>query len=101
MRIFRRPADHKFHFGYYKIENLASIGAAAVMLVLAAYIFFRSYMQLIEPEEIQLPILGAVVALISAAVALGLGGLKISLARKSRLGSAKLDALNTVKDGII
>ena len=99
LKIFHRPADHKFHFGYYKIENLASIGAAAVMLVLAAYIFFRSYMQLIDPEKIQLPLLGAVIALISAAVALGLGGLKLSLARKSRLGSAKLDAFNTVKDG--
>ena len=27
LRFFRKPADHKFHFGYYKLENLAAIGA--------------------------------------------------------------------------
>ena len=99
LKVFRRPANQRFHYGYYKIENLASIGAAAVMLVLAGYIIFRSYNQLIHPEEIQLPLLGAVVAIISAIVALSLGAIKIKLSRKSNLGSAKLDAFNTIKDG--
>ena len=99
LKVFRRPANQRFHYGYYKIENLASIGAAAVMLVLAVYIIFRSYNQLIHPEEIQLPLFGAVVAIISAVVALSLGGMKMMLSRNSRLGSAKLDAFNTIKDG--
>jgi cation diffusion facilitator family transporter len=99
LKVFRRPANQRFHYGYYKIENLASIGAAAVMLVLAGYIIFRSYNQLIHPEDIQLPLLGAVVAIISAVVALSLGGMKMMLSRHSRLGSAKLDAFNTIKDG--
>ena len=99
LKIFRRPANQRFHYGYYKVENLASIGAAAVMLVLAGYILFRSYTQLIHPEDIQLPLLGAVVAIIAAVVALSLGGMKMVLSRNSRLGSAKLDAFNTIKDG--
>jgi cation diffusion facilitator family transporter len=99
LKVFRRPANQRFHYGYYKIENLASIGAAAVMLVLAGYIILRSYNQLIHPEDIQLPLLGAVVAIISAVVALSLGGMKMMLSRHSRLGSAKLDAFNTIKDG--
>jgi cation diffusion facilitator family transporter len=99
LKIFGRPANQRFHYGYYKIENLASIGAAAVMLVLAGYIIFRSYNQLINPEHIQLPLLGAVLAIISAVVALSLGGMKLVLTRNSRLGSAKLDAFNTIKDG--
>ena len=28
LRIYERPADDRFHFGYYKNENLASIAAA-------------------------------------------------------------------------
>jgi cation diffusion facilitator family transporter len=99
LKVFRRPANQRFHYGYFKIENLASIGAAAVMLILAGYIIFRSYNQLIHPEEIQLPLLGAIVAIISAIVALSLGGMKLKLSRNSLLGSAKLDAFNTIKDG--
>ncbi|MBU0497376.1 MAG: cation diffusion facilitator family transporter [Candidatus Thermoplasmatota archaeon] len=99
LKIYRRPANQRFHYGYYKIENLASIGAAAVMLILAGYIIFRSYNQLVHPEIIQLPLFGAVIAVISAVVALSLGFIKIKLSRKTQLGSAKLDAFNTIKDG--
>jgi cation diffusion facilitator family transporter len=95
----RRPADHKFHYGYYKVENLAAIVAAIVMFVLAGYILYRSYMSVIDPHEISLPILGAVVALIATIIAWGLGGVKYYKAKKNNLGSLKLDAFNTIKDG--
>lgn len=99
LRFLRRPADHKFHFGYYKVENLASISATIVMFVLAAYILIRSYYQLISPAEIRFPLLGAVVALIAACVSWGLGGYKYIKGKHSKLGSVKLDAFNTIKDG--
>ena len=96
---FRRPADHKFHYGYYKVENLAAIAAAVIMFALAGYIIYRSYMELIDPHEISLPILGAVVALIATLIAWGLGAVKYIKAKKYNLGSLKLDAFNTIKDG--
>ena len=99
LKVFRRPADHKFNYGYYKIENLASIAAAIVMVVLAAYIGFRSYNQLINPHPVKLPIIGAVVALIAAFIALALGIYKYSKSRKSNMSSVKLEAFNTIKDG--
>jgi divalent metal cation (Fe/Co/Zn/Cd) transporter len=46
LRFFRRPADQRFHFWYYKLENLASIVVTLVMFLLASYIVFRSYNQL-------------------------------------------------------
>jgi cation diffusion facilitator family transporter len=95
----RRPADHKFHYGYYKVENLAAIAAAIVMFVLAGYILYRSYNELIHPHEISLPILGAVVALIATIIAWVLGGMKYLKAKRNNLGSLKLDAFNTIKDG--
>ena len=100
LKFFKKPADEKFHFGYFKMENLASIGAAVVMIALAIYIIFRSYMQYIDPHPVKLPILGAVVALIAAIIAIGLGVYKYSKGKGSKMGSIKLDAFNTVKDGV-
>lgn len=99
LKYFRRPADHKFHYGYYKVENLAAIAAAIVMYVLAGYIIYRSYMELLNPHEISLPILGAVVAFIATLIAWGLGIYKYIEGKKQNLSSLKLDAYNTIKDG--
>jgi cation diffusion facilitator family transporter len=100
LKFFKKPADHKFHFGYYKMENLASIGAAVVMIALAIYIVFRSYFQFIDPHLVELPLLGAIVAFIAALIALGLGAYKYIKGKKSKMSSVKLDAFNTIKDGV-
>jgi cation diffusion facilitator family transporter len=99
LKFFRRPADERFHFGYFKIENLASIAAAAVMITLATYITLRSYNQLVDPQGIELPLLGAFVAMIAAVIAWVLGIKKYLDSRTSNMGSVRLDAFNTIKDG--
>ena len=100
LRIFQRPADDRFHFGYYKIENLSSIAAAIVMLVLAGYIGFRSYNALLNPHPVELPVVGILLALIAAIIALSLGIYKQKKGQHSNLGSVKLEAFNTMKDGL-
>jgi cation diffusion facilitator family transporter len=99
LRFFRKPADHRFHYGYYKLENLAAIAAALVMMVLAGYIVYRSYLQFTDPHDIKAPLLGAVIALIAALIAWGLGFKKYREWKQTNLGSVKLDAFNTIKDG--
>jgi cation diffusion facilitator family transporter len=99
LRFFKRPADQRFHFGYYKIENLASIAATIIMFLLAGYIILRSYNQLVNPQVVQLPFFGAIVAFIAAVLAIGLGVYKIIKGRRTKLSSVKLDAFNTIKDG--
>lgn len=99
LRVFRRPADHKFHYGYYKLENLAAIAAAIVMILLASFITYRSYLQFTNPHEIKLPILGAITALVAALIAWALGIQKYLKGKQSNLSSLKLDAFNTIKDG--
>jgi cation diffusion facilitator family transporter len=99
LKFFRRPADEKFHYGYYKMENLASIAAASVMMVLAGYIVFRSYNQFVNPHPVSFPLLGAIVAFIAAVIAIGLGVYKYKKGKKSKMSSVKLEAFNTIKDG--
>jgi cation diffusion facilitator family transporter len=100
LKFFRRPADQKFHYGYYKMENLASIIAAFVMMILALYIIYRSYDQLINPHPVEMPLLGAFVAMVAAIIAIALGFYKYFKGKKSKFSSVKLDAVNTVKDGV-
>jgi cation diffusion facilitator family transporter len=99
LRFFKKPADQRFHFGYYKIENLASIAATILMFLLAGYIILRSYNQLVNPQLVQLPFIGVIVAFTAALVAIGLGVYKIIKAKHTNLSSVKLDAFNTIKDG--
>ncbi len=99
LRFVKRPADKRFHFGYYKVENLASIAATILMFLLAGYIILRSYYQLSNPQVIKLPLIGAIVAFFSALVAIGLGVYKIIKSKHANMNSVKLDAFNTIKDG--
>ena len=99
LMFFKKPANKRFNYGYYKMENLASGFAAVVMIGLAIYIAFRSYNQLINPHPIETPIIGAIFAFIAAIIALGLGFYKYIKAKKSKMSSVKLEAFNTIKDG--
>lgn len=99
LRYFKKPADQRFHFGYYKLENLASIVAAIVMFTLAGYIIYRSYNQFVNPQPIEHPFIGIVIAFIAAFVALGFGFYKFTKSRHKKMSSVKLDAFNTIKDG--
>jgi cation diffusion facilitator family transporter len=99
LRFVKRPADKRFHFGYYKVENLASIAATVLMFLFAGYIILRSYYQLINPQIIQLPLIGAIVAFFAALIAIGLGLYKMIKSKRTNMSSVKLDAFNTIKDG--
>ncbi len=99
LMFFKRPADKRFHYGYYKMENLASGIAAVIMIGLAIYIAYRSINQLIDPHPVETPLIGAILAFIAAVIALGLGVYKFRKSKKSKMGSVKLEAFNTIKDG--
>jgi len=99
LMYFKKPANQRFNYGYYKMENLASGIAAVIMIGLAAYIVFRSYNQLINPHVVETPIIGVIVAFIAAIIALSLGFYKYIKNKKSKMSSVKLESLNTIKDG--
>jgi len=100
LMFFKKPANQRFNYGYYKMENLASGLAAIVMIGLAIYIAFRSYTQLINPHPIETPLIGAILAFLAAIIALTLGFYKYFKERNTKMSSVKLEAFNTIKDGI-
>ena len=99
LKFFNRPANQRFNYGYYKMENLASGLAAVVMIGLAIFITYRSYNQLINPHPIETPLIGAIIAFIAAIIALFIGFYKYFKSNKSKMSSVKLEAFNTIKDG--
>ena len=100
LMFFKKPANQRFNYGYYKMENLASGLAAIVMIGLAIYIAFRSYNQLINPHPIETPLIGAILAFLATIIALTLGFYKYFKERNTKMSSVKLEAYNTIKDGI-
>ena len=100
LMFFKRPADQRFNYGYYKMENLASGMAAVVMIGLAIYISIRSFDQIINPHPIETPLLGIIIALIAAIIALSLGFFKYITGKKTKMSSIKLETFNTIKDGV-
>jgi cation diffusion facilitator family transporter len=100
LMFFKKPADQRFHYGYFKMENLASGFAAVVMIGLAIYIAIRSYYQLIDPHPVEFPIIGALVAFIAAVIAITLGLYKYRKGKTSKMSSVRLEAFNTIKDGM-
>ena len=100
LMFFKKSANQRFNYGYYKMENLASSLAAIVMIGLAIYIAFRSYNQLINPHPIETPLIGAILALLAEIIALTLGFYKYFKVRNTKMSSVKLEAFNTIKDGI-
>ncbi|MPZ48801.1 MAG: cation diffusion facilitator family transporter [Dehalococcoidia bacterium] len=67
----QRPANDRRTFGYYRLEILAAMFNAVILLVIAGFILYEAYQRLMDPPEVQsLPILivasaGLVVNLIS------------------------------------
>ena len=100
LMYFKKPANQRFNYGYYKMENLASGLAAVIMIGLAIYIVFRSYNQLIDPHAVETPLVGAVMAGFAAVVALALGFYKYVKNKESKMSSVKLESFNTIKDGV-
>ena len=94
LRVARRPADRKFHFGYHKVESFAALIAA-----IGAFIVYHSYEGLINPKEIQQPILTMIVLAIAGAISLHRAFQMRVIANKYNLLSLKTDAKNSIKDG--
>ena len=98
LRISRRQADKKFHFGYYRVETLVSLIVSMIMIAMSIYIFYNAYLRIKNPIELNYPILGMVTLVAGGLISLWLSIIKNRLAKKYNLLSLKADANASIKD---
>ena len=98
LRLSRRAADGKFHFGYYRVETFSSMVAAAIMAVLGAIILYESYQVLLYAREIVNAEIAMIVALAATVIATVMSVFKRRAATKFDSLALKADAFNSVKD---
>jgi len=99
LRLANRPPSSKFPFGYYKVESFAAMLAAIGMVAIGVFILYHSYESLLNPREIQQPILTMVVLGSASTISLHRAFQMRKIARKYDLLSLKTDAKNSIKDG--
>ena len=99
--IAGRPADKKFHFGYYKVESFAALIAAIGMIVVGSIILYQSSASLLlqHKHEIRQPILTMIVLAAASVISLYRAIQMRNIANRHNLLSLKTDAKNSIKDG--
>jgi cation diffusion facilitator family transporter len=99
--IAGRPADAKFHFGYYKVESFAALIAAIGMIVMGSIILYQSSSSLVlsNKHEIHQPILTMVVLAAASVISLYRAIQMRNIANRHNLLSLRTDAKNSIKDG--
>ena len=97
LHTVQRPPDKKFHFGYHKVETFGALLAALGMVVMGSIIMYHSYESLMDPKQIQHPLVTMIV--------LGASGISLYrayqmrvIANKYNILSLKTDAKNSIKD---
>jgi cobalt-zinc-cadmium efflux system protein len=61
--IARRPADTSKTFGYHRIEIMAAMANGVILALVAVFIFYRAYQRLLEPSEVDAPLMIGVAAI--------------------------------------
>ena len=98
LRISRKQADKKFHFGYCRVETLVSLIVAMLMIAMSIYIFRTAYLRIRSPLELDYPFLGMVTLVAGGLISLWLSIIKNRLSKKYNLLSLKADAKVSIKD---
>lgn len=101
LMIAARPADKKFHFGYYEVESFAALIAAIGMIAIGSIILYQSSSSVLfqHSHEIHQPILTMGVLAAASIISLYRAIQMRKIANKSNLLSLKTDAKNSIKDG--
>ncbi len=98
--ISRRRPDSAFRHGYARAENLFGLLAAVVMIALGGLMMYESFLVIMDPVPIRDAFLAIVVAILAGSSSLTLALMKIRLAKTSGSLALKIEAYNSIKDGL-
>jgi cation diffusion facilitator family transporter len=99
LHTVQRPPDKKFHFGYHKVETFAALLAALGMVVMGSIIMYHSYESLMDPKQIQHPLITMIVLAAASGISLYRAYQMRVISNKYNILSLKTDAKNSIKDG--
>jgi len=100
LRMLHKTPSERFQFGYYKMENFASMIMAIFLIFIGIWIFYSSYSSLINPKELTFPIIGLIVSLFAAVGFFLLAIYKRKVANVLGSVALKTDAKNSIKTGL-
>ena len=95
----KKPRSKLFHYGYKKVEVLAALIAAIVIVILGGYIAYHAFQALYEPRTILYPEIAMITLVAAGSISLHRAFKIRKVAIESNLISLKLDAKNSIKDG--
>ena len=72
LRLSQKSPTKRFPYGYYRLETLATLIVAVLILFLGIEIIIQSFRSFLSPTPLDMPFLGIIVSLISALAAYGL-----------------------------
>ena len=85
--IARRPADTAKTYGYHRVEIMAALANGIILVLVAVFIFYQAYQRLLDPPEVEAPLMMAI-----AAVGLVANLAGILLLRRARHSSINVKA---------
>lgn len=94
----KKPRSKLFHYGYKKVEVLAALIAAIIIIILGGYIAYHAFQALYEPRVILHPELAMITLVAAGSISLHRAFKIRKVAIESNLISLKLDAKNSIKD---
>ena len=98
LRVAHRPPNHKFPYGYQKVESFVSLMVAIGMIIIGGVIFYNSYQALLNPHEIKQPIITLAILAIASFISLHRSFQMRNLANKYNFSSFKKDSTNSIRD---
>jgi len=82
IKISQKPSDEKHPYGHYKFENLAGTIITVILFVTGGGIIYESYLEILNPKQVDLNYLSLGVMIFSAIVNGIMSGFKIHFGKK-------------------
>ena len=91
LKIAQRKPTEKFHYGFYKVESIASLMVAGLILFASVEIFQRSWEGITTVNELKFPLLAMAIAVVDGLLLFFLGRHEVKIGKKINSDSLVAD----------
>ncbi len=98
LKLMQKKPTERFPFGYYKAENIATLIISMIILLFSVELFLDGIRSVMNPEKIELPLVGIIISIISILATLFVAKKEMEMARKLRSQSLLMNAKESYLD---